>query len=60
MYNIQADNSECQVEVQADYVLEAVDEEIDERNRQISKSVNKIFHTSGSKSYARVAKELVH
>jgi hypothetical protein len=35
MHNIRADDGECQVEVQADYVLEAVDEEIDENAKKL-------------------------
>ncbi|XP_062162116.1 eukaryotic translation initiation factor 5B-like [Alnus glutinosa] len=46
------------MEIAIDTWLTPEDKARAERNRQISKSVNKIFHTSGSKSYARVAKEL--
>jgi len=47
MHNIRADDGECQVEVQEEYVLEAVEEEIDESARKFYKLVqdaNKPLH----------------
>jgi len=47
MHNIRADNGECQVEVQAEYVPEAIDEEIDESPKKFYNLVqhaNKPLH----------------
>jgi hypothetical protein len=47
MHNIRADDGECQVEVQADYVPETVDEEIDESAKKfynLVQDANKPLH----------------